>query len=306
MNILVTGATGFIGSKFIKYLNERKKEDDNVILLTSREIEGFTCILHHNYTFSVRDFWDRGVQHIDAVIHIGAFVSNNPKERDSAVKHFKTILNTEYLLNNLPNIPDKIVYLSTVAVYGFGFSDVYTDDDKVYSEQTSIQTNSNYARAKYYCEQLIKEYGERYNCKISILRIGNIYGWNSVNFLGYMLKAAVMGKEFHMYAHPQCIWNYVFVNDVIKWIYAALIKESLPEVINLTSSANYTSLQICDLMKLNFKDFNCIIENPEIYYGADRRFNSDVREHYLGEETYNLNDGIQEIKRNAKDVRDSR
>ncbi len=306
MNILVTGATGFIGSRFIKYLKEQINENVNVILLTSREIEGFPCILHHDYTFSVRDFWDKDVQHIDVVVHIGAFVSNNPQERDSADKHLKTILNTEYLLKNLPNIPDKIVYLSTVAVYGFGFSDVYMKKDKIYSEQSPVYTNSNYARAKYYCEQLVTEYGKRYNCKISILRIGNIYGWNSVNFLGYMLKAAAMGKEFHMYAHPQCIWNYVFVNDVIKWIYVALIKEDLPEVINLTSSANYTSLQICDLIKFNFKDFNCIIEKPEIYYGADRRFDSEVREHYLGEETYNLNDGIQEIKRNAENVRSSK
>ena len=42
MNILVTGASGFLGTAFIEYIRkENLFSADNVILLTSKKIEGY-------------------------------------------------------------------------------------------------------------------------------------------------------------------------------------------------------------------------------------------------------------------------
>ena len=74
MNILVTGATGFIGSRFIEMAEQYLEKGDQLVLLTSREIEGYKCILHQGYTFSANDFVAAGIEQIDKVIHIGHFI----------------------------------------------------------------------------------------------------------------------------------------------------------------------------------------------------------------------------------------
>ena len=61
MNILITGATGFVGSRMIQMKSQLFGKSDRLILLTSREIEGFDCILHKNYKFQKDDFLRKGI-----------------------------------------------------------------------------------------------------------------------------------------------------------------------------------------------------------------------------------------------------
>lgn len=69
MNILLTGAGGFVGGRLARLLKE--KRDLHLILLTSKPIEGFQCVEHKGYSFKAKDLFVDGIDHYDIVIHGG-------------------------------------------------------------------------------------------------------------------------------------------------------------------------------------------------------------------------------------------
>ena len=54
----------------------------------------------------------------DLVLHIGAFTPKSGIEANDINKSNANIFNTKYLLDNLPNFPEKFIFLSTLDVYG--------------------------------------------------------------------------------------------------------------------------------------------------------------------------------------------
>ena len=301
MNILLTGGSGFIGSHLLKYI-QSVSCTDNIILLTSRKIEGFTCILHHNYCFSKKDFTDAGIDRIDVVLLLGAYVEKQRGEAHCAQKNISSINNLIYLLENIPGIPKKIIYCSSISVYGFDSKSLYIKNPAMYNEMTRIAPVRTYALSKALGERFVEEWARERQCDFLILRIGVTYGTNGGNgrgaldFLGMAIHCAVTGTELSMYASPEQIWNFVCVLDVVKWIFSAIFLDDDTELINLTSSYNYTSLEVCEIIKKVWPDFRYRVITDRIYKGNDKAFDSSKREQLLGEETYPLLDGLTDFK----------
>ena len=73
MNILITGASGFVGKTLLRKIASNPLFSNvEIVLLTGEKIDGYTCVLHKNYTFERSDFAKAGVDKIDVVIHLGA------------------------------------------------------------------------------------------------------------------------------------------------------------------------------------------------------------------------------------------
>lgn len=246
MNILITGASGFLGTAFLNYIKKNNIYlEDRIILLTSKQIEGYECVLHKNYTFTKEDFISQGIVKIDLLFHLGAAVPRKSDEfgTEFVYKFSRNIICTAWLMNNLPSNPSKIVYISTVSVY---------EKEDVISESTHIQTGDMYGASKLMCEAYLLHIAQEKHIIIQILRLGQIYGEGEEVYskiLSFFVKQVFEENIITIYGTGDEKRSMLYVEDCIKYILAASKMNCYKGPINIASGDPISVLDIISLVK---------------------------------------------------------
>lgn len=293
--ILLTGATGFLGSRLAELIKNEYADRYEPVLLTSKEILGYRCILHRDYGYSATDFIDGGVFHVDIVIHVGWFVAKNHSDRSDVAKNFSPLENTWHLLTNLPNIPEQVIFCSSTDVYGgTGTDEVYKKGGLI-NEKSPVNLVTLYGLSKYNTELLVRDWAEQHDCKCCILRLGPLYGVGDKRkeyLVGAMLKKAAEGENLSLYADKAMKRNLLYVDDCVRFIMRSIRSEETPAIINVVSSHNPSMLEmveaICEAAdhKIDYDVKDCE------HKGKDLAYDASVREQYLGGEAFSLIDGM--------------
>ena len=169
-NIIVSGASGFIGKSLITKLIE---DGHHIFGLVRSPISYFNSVYYTNVLIddisSNIDF-DENLN-IDIIYHLAAkthSVSNSYKEYyDVNVLGLKSILN----LSNKLKIK-KIIMLSSIKVNGEGFK----SNHKFYSEQSVEKPLDNYGISKLAAENILKKHCGNNDISFVILRPPLVYG----------------------------------------------------------------------------------------------------------------------------------
>lgn len=292
-SILLTGASGFIGSRLAEVLQDRCGSSAKVILLTSRPRNGFTCVMHHGYTYKASDLLVDGVESIDAVVHLGGFVAKTYEERDDAAKQFSTLANTQYLLSHLPNVPKVIIYCSSTAVYADHRSGAYLETGRRIDESTPPEPADYYGLTKYASELLVGDW-----CRISgtvcqVLRLGPVFGPGDLRKKMMMMKMmtqASSGKSLSLWANPCMRRNYLFIDDCCKFISSSLRLDESVGPINICSINNPTVLEITqEVARLGGVGYEVVAGNET---GQDIIIDATKRRRLLGEESVTFEEGM--------------
>lgn len=185
IKILITGATGFIGSWISDYLLQRGAEVTTLIYnQNALQLEGYNNIFTkmkivygsiENYHLIERTIVEN---QIDTIFHIAAIPLQDlayeiPKQTfDTNIRGTYHILEACRVHKN--NIK-RIIIASSDKVYG---------DSKVlpYTEDMPIKGKNPYDASKACTDILAKCYYYSYNLPIVIGRFGNIYGGRDLNF----------------------------------------------------------------------------------------------------------------------------
>ncbi|MBQ3311799.1 NAD(P)-dependent oxidoreductase [bacterium] len=253
MNILITGATGFIGKSFLKYIKEQKLfEQDNIILLSSKKIDDYQCILHNNYTFTKEDFIKSGINAIDIVFHLGAAAPKTKNEFgvEFGYKFSTNVINTAYLLNNLPSVPSKFIFISSTSVY--------KQEAKI-DENTLIQTEDLYGASKILCEKYLEEKSRELGFTLQILRLGQIYGEGEESYskiVSFFVKQILNDKPITVFGTGNETRSMLYVKDCVKCIAKAV---DFDEYIGPCNIASSQSIAVNELVSLIYK----ILKKPE-------------------------------------------
>lgn len=287
MNILVTGASGFIGSQLIQRLSENKKY--NVILLTSSPICGYSYILHKNYSFIKENFKSAGVTQIDYLIHLGAFIPKSVSEADNIINCNSNIRNTKYLLDNIPLPKKKIIYISTIDVYGH--------QKKIINEDTIPNPKTLYALSKLYCEKMIKKFSLDNGISMQVLRLGHIYGCGEnryKKFIPVAIQSIKKNHEINIYGDGKEKRDFLHVKDCCTFIIRALEMQEEQEVLNLTSESSFSIKEVAGLLA-SFSDYhiNINIQN-RVLNTSSCMFDTTRRKRYLGTEDVDFETGLRE------------
>lgn len=274
MAVLITGASGFVGRNFVEYAAE-KFGKENLVLLTSFDIPNYKCILHKDYSFKKENFLDTGIDNIEVIFHIGGCTPKNASE--NSVRNIsllsKNLSNTVHLLENLPSVPKKFVYISTVSVY--------SQTDGLVSEETDYTDNDLYGISKLMTEAYLQESARKQGFILQILRLGQIYGEGEEKYskiISTFLNKLIDNEHITVWGDGEALRSNLYVKDVVRYIYDASLLEVSNAPINICSKQAVSIrslLEICTNVVgidfSNFVRFDKIKKASNIAYNTSRQ-----------------------------------
>ncbi|MHA4894112.1 NAD-dependent epimerase/dehydratase family protein [Pedobacter sp. PWIIR3] len=203
MKILLTGASGFLGSIMCPYFRlegysvttlGRAKED-----LKYDFSSGDSIVLSDSY---------------DLVIHCAGKAHSVPVTQIEKMAFFDiNVKGTQYLLDGLetaPTLPKSFVFISTIAVYG-------KETGSLIDEESPLLAKDPYGLSKIQAEKIVQEWCEKHSVICSILRLPLIAGPNPPGNLKAMINGVLKGFYFDI-AGGKATKSMVLAEDVAKII----------------------------------------------------------------------------------------
>lgn len=225
--ILITGASGFIGSSLLRSIIELYGQE-KILALTSKPTSKCKYLLHNDYFFEDDYFVNSGFENIETIIHAGAFIPKSNSNRNSISECNSNVSSTAKLLtSNLPNIKN-FVFFSTVDVYGY---------NSLISEETNLSPSSLYGHSKLYCEQMISSWAAQKKICHQILRIGHVYGEGEEKYkkiIPVTMQRLLSNIPLQMYGDGSEIRSFIYIQDVVNAVINVLKIKNYAGVINLT------------------------------------------------------------------------
>ncbi len=229
--VLVTGASGFVGS----HLCRRLVGEGYRVKALVRRTSSLDRLREMDISLAYGDLTDifslaSAVKDVEIVFHAGASVGDWVKKEEAFAVNVK---GTENILNAaLAANVKRFIGISSLAV--LGMKDHYeTKEDAPYES-----TGDSYCDSKIESEKLMLEFGRSHNLPVTVLRPGFIYGPGDNQLLPRILEALKNGK-FAFIGRGDKILNIVYIENLVSAAVLALRTEkSFGQVYNITDGVN--------------------------------------------------------------------
>jgi len=279
MKILITGASGFIGSRILK-ATCLEYGSENVFALTSKKIDGCQCIVYRKTEFDFSPSEKDMFASVEVIIHVGAFIPKRAQDANLITECNGNVYFTEKLTALPFENVRKIIYLSTVDVY---------EPAQITSEATNTLPATLYGFSKLYCEKIIKFFAAQNNVKCQILRIGHVYGPGEEKyekFLPKAIRSIIGGGTVELWGDGSEIRSFIYIDDVVTSILKAVRLNEEIDVINVVGGTPVSIRNLIDrLILVSGREVKIIHRE---FNGAKRDYvfdNSKLRMYLIGAET---------------------
>ncbi|GIF66165.1 dTDP-glucose 4,6-dehydratase [Asanoa ishikariensis] len=174
MQLLVTGAAGFIGSNFVRYLS-RHHPGDRVVALDALTYAGNRASLPSEVEFVHADIADaaHALTGVDVVVNFAAESHNSRAVHDPQAFFTTNVLGTQRLLEASRRAGiARFHHVSTCEVYG----DLALDDPGAFTEESPYRPRTPYNASKAGADHAVRAYHETYGLPVTITVCANNYG----------------------------------------------------------------------------------------------------------------------------------
>lgn len=276
--MVVTGATGLIGSNLVLILLEVSKylESPISIVVLVRNKEKAERIFGDNVEYIVGDVCDdiNVAGDVDYIIHGAsqtsskAFVNEPVETINIAYSGTKNIL-------ELARIKDVkgLVYLSSMEVYGSPQTDDKIDEF-YHSNLDTMNPRNSYPESKRMCESLCTSYYSEYGVPARVVRLTQTFGpgvaYNDGRVFAEFARCAIEGKDIVLHTKGDTKRNYLYTGDAVTAILLVLIKGESGLAYNAANEDTYCSIyEMAELVcKLGKHESKVRVEiEPESNYG---------------------------------------
>lgn len=251
--ILVTGATGLIGSNIIKVLAHLKKSSLNnlKIMALVRNIEKAKQVLGDDYTSADYILGDVNNQletsiNIDYIIHAAAQTNS----KAFVNKPVETIQTSFQGTINLLELARKkhingFVYLSSMEVYGTPQTDQKINE----SFSTNIDTmlvRSSYPEGKRICEAICTAYYSEYGVPVKVVRLTQTIGPGVDYYDGRVFaefaRCAIEKRDIVLHTKGETKRSYLSTEDAVDAILTVLLHGKSGEAYNAANEETYCTI----------------------------------------------------------------
>ena len=265
-NILVTGGAGYIGSHIIELLVKKKFK----VFIYDNLVTGYKKLINKKAVFIEGDIKNSKLliktindNNINSIIHLAGYLNISEGQKNKKKYYKNNVIGTLNLVKACKNSTVKnIIFSSSCSIYGNIKGSV--------SEKNIPKPKSYYAFTKYKSEEIIKNYGKKFNFKYGILRYFNVAGASPSGKIGEIEKSYghliknlaiqstklrpkvdIFGNNYNT-KDGTCIRDYIHVSDladihilVLKKISSS--KKSL--ILNCGYGKGYSVKEIVEIFK---------------------------------------------------------
>ena len=277
-SILVTGATGLIGSLLIKALACRNRLFDSKITIKAlarnetKAKQIFSDILDRDYfEIIVNDICNPiASSRVDYIIHGASLTSS----LDFVNKPVETIwVSIQGIRNILELAKDNsvlgIAYLSSLEYYGIPSTQNVKETDLGFINPTSVR--SSYSESKRLAECMCVSYASEYNVPVKMVRLAQTFGpgvsISDNRVFAQFARNIIKGENVILHTKGDTTRNYCYTADAVSGILIVLAKGISGEAYNIANPNSIIS--IAEMAKFVCKNFGNDQSQLEFDLGKD-------------------------------------
>jgi dTDP-glucose 4,6-dehydratase len=282
VKVFVTGGAGFIGSNFVRYfINSRR--DAQVLNFDSLTYAGNPESLadiaeNPRYKFVRGDITDKPAveqtlaEGFDALVNFAAETHVDRSIEDSSPFVRTNVMGTQCLLEaaRRAKLP-KFVQISTDEVYGSAPA------GESFTEETLLDPRSPYAASKASADHFVNAYATTHELPAVVLRCTNNYGPYQFpeKLIPLMIANAREDKSLPIYGDGMQERDWLFVEDYCRAIALALEKGQAGSVYNVSAGAPQPNLKIVRAILSHLGKPESLMTYVKDRPGHDRRYALD-------------------------------
>lgn len=258
MKVLVTGASGYVGSVVCEKL---MTQDQNYhVVAVDRNAPKHTYFTeHHEGNYN-------DIRHLlpdaDCVVHCAATSLVGPSMTNPSLYYKNNVVGTQQLLDDcVSQNVKRFVFISSAACYG-------SPKDGVCNEQDAHTPMNPYGWSKRMAEIMLEDYARAYGLNSVSLRLFNVAGAHNelgqekaaTHIIARIMESALANKTFTLYGDDfntkdgTCVRDYVHVYDVAGAVHNAIKRTQLnigAEIFNVGNGEGYSNMDIIRAIEHN-------------------------------------------------------
>ena len=227
-SILVTGATGFIGSRLVSEL-VRKEYAVSALVRNGKHTGVKTDEIVGDLTNPNLNFGDKN---FDCVFHLA---SHTPLEKNSKVLENVNLNGTKNLFEAINGKTKSLIYISGLGVYG-------DPGEKTIDETCTYNPNTKFVKIRLEAQKYLEKQCKDNGIDFSVVYFGDVYG--SEGWFYEILVKRLLKKSFRLPGGGKYNKGFVNVDDAVGSMIAVMEKQAFGE-----------SFIVSDSEPVTFKDF---------------------------------------------------
>lgn len=291
MNILVTGAAGFIGKNFIGQfmgtneslflVDKLSPVSDHDTWYFYHKMAKWGTVIKHVVTADIKyitsnDLEDWGITHVvnfAAETHVDRSITNPLCFTESNVVSTHSLLEQCRKYGKL----EKFVQVSTDEVYGS-----LSDSEAPFTEQSPLKPSSPYSASKLAQDAMAMAYYHTYGLPVCITRCSNNYGYGQAKekFIPKVIDSVLSYSPITIYGDGLNVRDWIHVDDHCKGVMLTVENGVPGEVYNLGGNNEHSNIEVVHKIlkiyeEITGEDRSGLITFVEDRLGHDYRYAID-------------------------------